>query len=289
MILTEEQIYEIASRVKAIIRAESKNVGEVPEVSSLAGVLSLPALRYNGGVPEVVRAPLSVLEQPGLAAAEAANEAAAAANQAAQNVGNAADSANTAAANATTAASLAEEKGNAAQTAAGLANEKATLANTAAGNANSAAQSANEAAAAANEGASTVNSATQNAQAAAQAATQAAATAAEETAKIIYPTALKIEYPANLTLGNNNAHLNAQLLPARARQNIIYLAVDDTVSVNPSGQLKLNKTGTAQVYVIPTQATDLYKTATITINKPVLRLLSGNRMRLITDDKLRLT
>ena len=45
MVLTEAQLQEIAKRVRAIIRAESKGVGDLPVATSLDGLLSLPALR----------------------------------------------------------------------------------------------------------------------------------------------------------------------------------------------------------------------------------------------------
>ena len=60
MVLTEAQLQEIAKRVRAIIRAESKGVGDLPVATSLDGLLSLPALRFNGGVPEVVEAPIQI-------------------------------------------------------------------------------------------------------------------------------------------------------------------------------------------------------------------------------------
>ena len=60
--LTESQIQAIAARVRNILRAESKGVGELPVVSSLDGVLTLPALRMNGGIPEVVEAPVNLLQ-----------------------------------------------------------------------------------------------------------------------------------------------------------------------------------------------------------------------------------
>lgn len=81
MVLTEAQLQEIARRVRAIIRAESKGVGDLPVATSLDGLLSLPALRFNGGVPEVVEAPISKLQDVALdavsGATKAANEAAA--------------------------------------------------------------------------------------------------------------------------------------------------------------------------------------------------------------------
>lgn len=63
--LTEAQIQAIAARVRNILRAESKGVGELPVVSSLDGVLTLPALRMNGGIPEVVEAPVDLLQDVG--------------------------------------------------------------------------------------------------------------------------------------------------------------------------------------------------------------------------------
>lgn len=84
MVLTEAQLQEIAKRVRAIIRAESKGVGDLPVATSLDGLLSLPALRFNGGVPEVVEAPISKLQDVALdavsGATKAANEAAVKAN-----------------------------------------------------------------------------------------------------------------------------------------------------------------------------------------------------------------
>ena len=64
MVLTEAQVQEIATRVAAIIRTTiSKSVGQIPSVDSLEGISLLPAVRFNGGVPESVTAPVSLLQQ----------------------------------------------------------------------------------------------------------------------------------------------------------------------------------------------------------------------------------
>lgn len=91
MVLTEAQLQEIAKRVRAIIRAESKGVGDLPVATSLDGLLSLPALRFNGGVPEVVEAPISKLQDVALDAVSGATKAA---NDAATEASSAADTAN---------------------------------------------------------------------------------------------------------------------------------------------------------------------------------------------------
>ena len=111
MVLTEAQLQEIAKRVRAIIRAESKGVGDLPVATSLDGLLSLPALRFNGGVPEVVEAPISKLQDVALdavsGATKAANEAAAKANTSAGNADKATTAANNAAKSANDAAGTA--------------------------------------------------------------------------------------------------------------------------------------------------------------------------------------
>lgn len=64
MVLTETQIQELAVRVAAIIRAStSKSVDQLPVVDTLEGISTLPAVRFNGGVPESVTAPISLLQK----------------------------------------------------------------------------------------------------------------------------------------------------------------------------------------------------------------------------------
>jgi hypothetical protein len=96
MVLTEAQLQEIAKRVRAIIRAESKGVGDLPVATSLDGLLSLPALRFNGGVPEVVEAPISKLQDVALDAVSGATNAATKASSAADTANKEASSVNAA-------------------------------------------------------------------------------------------------------------------------------------------------------------------------------------------------
>lgn len=128
MVLTEAQLQEIAKRVRAIIRAESKGVGDLPVATSLDGLLSLPALRFNGGVPEVVEAPISKLQDVALdavsGATKAANEAAAKANTSAGNADKATTAANNAAKSANDAAGSVNEAKTNANNAAGAANKR---------------------------------------------------------------------------------------------------------------------------------------------------------------------
>lgn len=91
--MADYNLEELVALVKSAILAESQGVGEVPVVTSLTGINSLPALKNRN---EVVEAPIELLSKPAEEAAKnaniaignaevaatAANEAATAANEA---------------------------------------------------------------------------------------------------------------------------------------------------------------------------------------------------------------
>ena len=77
-VLDSSQMNQLVREVTQAIQSNSQGVGELPEVSSLAGINSLPTLR-NGN--QVVVTPISLLEKP---ATDAAARADAAASQAVQ-------------------------------------------------------------------------------------------------------------------------------------------------------------------------------------------------------------
>ena len=187
MVLTEAQLQEIAKRVRAIIRAESKGVGDLPVATSLDGLLSLPALRFNGGVPEVVEAPISKLQDVALdavsGATKAANEAAAKANTSAGNADKATTAANNAAKSANDAAGSVNEAKTNANNAAGAANKAAGEASTAKQNADKATTAANNAAKSANDAAGAAGTATEAAKKATDAANGAASNATNAATK----------------------------------------------------------------------------------------------------------
>ncbi len=72
MALTQAEKTELLNAIKA----ESQSVDELAQVTSLDGIVSLPAIRGT----EVVSAPVSLLRKPAEDAAKTANAAAAAAN-----------------------------------------------------------------------------------------------------------------------------------------------------------------------------------------------------------------
>ena len=299
MVLTEAQLQEIAKRVRAIIRAESKGVGDLPVATSLDGLLSLPALRFNGGVPEVVEAPISKLQDVALdavsGATKAANEAAVKANTSAGN----ADKATTAANNAAKSANDAAGTAGAATEAA----KKATdAANGAASNATNAATKASSAADTANKEASSVNAAKPEALAAAARASSTATTAEAEIEKMkqlqesisgaasLAPTRMELTYTKRITQRNPYVQrIVAKMFPSYSLQNVLFLGDDVAVSVDPAGIVTPLKIGTSRIHVIPTQATHLYKTINVTVQAPSVRLTGGGKIRVDSKGRIRLT
>ena len=299
MVLTEAQLQEIAKRVRAIIRAESKGVGDLPVATSLDGLLSLPALRFNGGVPEVVEAPISKLQDVALdavsGATKAANEAAAKANTSAGNADKATTAANNAAKSANDAAGTAG--------AAIEATKKATdAANGAASNATNAATKASSAADTANKEASSVNAAKSEALAAAARASSTATTAEAEIEKMkqlqesisgaasLAPTRMELTYTKRITQRNPYVQrIVAKMFPSYSLQNVLFLGDDVAVSVDPAGVVTPLKIGTSRIHVIPTQATHLYKTINVTVQAPSVRLTGGGKIRIDSKGRIRLT
>ena len=299
MVLTEAQLQEIAKRVRAIIRAESKGVGDLPVATSLDGLLSLPALRFNGGVPEVVEAPISKLQDVALdavsGATKAANEAAAKANTSAGN----ADKATTAANNAAKSANDAAGTAGAATEAAKKATESA---NGAASNATNAATKASSAADTANKEASSVNAAKSEALAAAARAGSTATTAEAEIEKMkqlqesisgaasLAPTRMELTYTRRITQRNPYVQrIVAKMFPSYSLQNVLFLGDDVAVSVDPAGVVTPLKIGTSRIHVIPTQATHLYKTINVEVQAPSVRLTGGGKIRVDSKGRIRLT
>lgn len=299
MVLTEAQLQEIAKRVRAIIRAESKGVGDLPVATSLDGLLSLPALRFNGGVPEVVEAPISKLQDVALdavsGATKAANEAAAKANTSAGN----ADKATTAANNAAKSANDAAGTAGAATEAAKKATESA---NGAASNATNAATKASSAADTANKEASSVNAAKSEALAAAARASSTATTAEAEIEKMkqlqesisgaasLAPTRMELTYTKRITQRNPYVQrIVAKMFPSYSLQNVLFWGDDVAVSVDPAGVVTPLKIGTSRIHVIPTQATHLYKTINVTVQAPSVRLTGGGKIRIDSKGRIRLT
>lgn len=250
MVLTEAQLQEIAKRVRAIIRAESKGVGDLPVATSLDGLLSLPALRFNGGVPEVVEAPISKLQDVALDAVSGATKAA---NEAASNATNAATKASSA----------------------------ADTANKEASSVNAAKSEALAAAARASSTATTAEAEIEKMKQLQESISGAASLA---------PTRMELTYTKRITQRNPYVQrIVAKMFPSYSLQNVLFLGDDVAVSVDPAGIVTPLKIGTSRIHVIPTQATHLYKTINVTVQAPSVRLTGGGKIRVDSKGRIRLT
>ena len=112
---------------------------------------------------------------------------------------------------------------------------------------------------------------------------------AEQVAKPI-PIGLSVETQTPITIGNPvPRYIAAKILPLCALQNIIYQTDGVVASIEPNGRIIPQKPGTQRVHVIPTAGTQFYKTVTIRVVAPTLRISSAGGLRLDALGNLRLT
>ena len=76
MTLSEIEFNELVEKVKQALATGSQGVGDVPEAVDLNGISTLPAYQEVEGqdIPNIVRAPLTLLAAPALEASKIANE-----------------------------------------------------------------------------------------------------------------------------------------------------------------------------------------------------------------------
>ena len=114
--------------------------------------------------------------------------------------------------------------------------------------------------------------------------------AIENNRLFIMPTGLQVESPTSLTVGNIHEHfMKAKILPASAYQNVIYIADNKAVSVEPDGRILINGVGHSLVHVVPLANPGLYKTVGITVHQPYMRKTAVNTLRFMSDGTLSLT
>ena len=88
---------------------------------------------------------------------------------------------------------------------------------------------------------------------------------AQQSAQLL-PLKMDLRYLKRITLGNRVAQrIAVELRPAPQRPNVLFLGDDGAVSVNPGGELTLNRVGRSKIHVIPTTNTSLYKTVEIEV------------------------
>jgi hypothetical protein len=157
------------------------------------------------------------------------------------------------------------------------------------------AQSAINAAQKAQEATTAANTATTNASNATAAAIEAKedceeviAAAAELEPLNLVPTAMTVEYPSRLLVGNMAENfIRATLTPASVKPNVLFLGDDKAVSVTPDGRITILAAGTSIIHVIPTCNVALYKTIQIKVLEPTVRLVTLSSIRLTANGNFR--
>lgn len=157
------------------------------------------------------------------------------------------------------------------------------------------AQSAINAAQKAQEATTAANTATTNASNATAAAIEAKedceeviAAAAELEPLNLVPTAMTVEYPSRLLVGNMAENfIRATLTPASVKPNVLFLGDDKAVSVTPDGRITILAAGTSIIHVIPTCNVALYKTIQIKVSNPTVRLVTLSSIRLTANGNFR--
>lgn len=165
----------------------------------------------------------------------------------------------------------------------------------AANSANSASQTANNAAQMAQNATSAANTATKDAENAAAAAIDAKenceeviAAAGELEPLNLVPTAMTVEYPSNLLVGNMAENfIRATLTPASIKPNVLFFGDNKAVSVTPDGRITILASGVSIIHVIPTCNVALYKTIQIKVSKPTIRLVTLSSIRLTANGNFR--
>lgn len=161
--------------------------------------------------------------------------------------------------------------------------------------ANSAAQTADNAAQRAQAATTAANTATTNASNATAAAIEAKenceeviAAAAELEPLNLVPTAMTVEYPSRLLVGNMAENfIRATLAPASVKPNVLFLGDDKAVSVTPDGRITILTAGISIIHVIPTCNVALYKTIQIKVSEPTVRLVTLSSIRLTANGNFR--
>lgn len=112
---------------------------------------------------------------------------------------------------------------------------------------------------------------------------------AEQAAQPI-PSGLRVETPAPVTIGNPvPRYIAAKMLPLSALQNIIFQTDGNAAGIEPDGRIVPKEPGTQRVHVIPTGGTRYYKTISLTVVAPALRLSASDTLRLDASGNIRLT
>ena len=101
----------------------------------------------------------------------------------------------------------------------------------------------------------------------------------------LLPLRMTLAFPEQITLGNEVAQrVVPTLQPTYQRPNVLFLGDDNAVSVDPGGNLSVNKAGRSKIHVIPTTNTQLYQTIEIEVVEPSIMMADANSMLFVGDN-----
>lgn len=96
--------------------------------------------------------------------------------------------------------------------------------------------------------------------------------------------------PKSVTLTNSmRPRIDAALFPRFGLGSILFYAANSAAMVTPDGQIVPLEQGAAQIYAVATGNTEIYKSVSIEVIPPRLRLGGGDALRLDASGNLRLT
>ncbi len=266
---------------------KKKKISELPECTSFKGLWTIGVNALNKSVKVSLEYIQSVVDGMNTATTNA-NKATTAANTAAQAAINEAKKAQDATTAANTATTNANNATNTANSATQTAADSAQTAQTATNAANTATTNANNATNAATSAAKTAADATAAAIKAKEDCEEVIAAAAEMEPLNLVPTAMTVEYPSRLLIGNMAENfIRAKLVPASVKPNVLFLGDDKAVSVTPDGRITILSAGVSVIHVIPTCNVALYKTIQIKVSEPTVRLVTLSSIRLTANGNFR--
>ena len=96
------------------------------------------------------------------------------------------------------------------------------------------------------------------------------------------PVRMEVSAPETISTRNKTGQrIDVRLFPGYVMKNVLFQRVSgSSLAADPSGNLKVTGTGLTSFHVIPTQNTELWEQADISVRGPLIRRTSGGKIRL---------
>lgn len=96
------------------------------------------------------------------------------------------------------------------------------------------------------------------------------------------PVRMEVSAPETISTRNKRGQrIDVRLFPGYVMKNVLFQRVSgSSLAADPSGNLKVTGTGLTSFHVIPTQNTELWEQADISVRGPLIRRTSGGKIRL---------